>query len=604
MIKKHLSIILSAVLILFASCSKDDNDEPALPTSEEPAEVSITILKGPFTFDTPQPRMVIESGSWSVIEYRTNGAEHDEMTHFHFLNPDYNASFVVSGNDKGAIFYEYDTITRKPSSEVYITHESDAYLIVSLCTMNWQTMTYDVISESVVTKGTNNASSRGTFGDNIRNIFIRHLDNLSKDIRDGCQKASWIPGINGLSMLSSVWTDIAIPLEKHMLLNDLPEDTDEIADEIILDSGKHMVVSIIPAPIQSLIDKTIDAIDEYYDSISSHFRPSEEDIYESIGIVTNISNMSYPVIEANERYIPAYKVNLTVTGISETSAVLNGSFDPLGTTYPSISSMGYEVTGTDDYRENIPSDFGHSITINGLTPGTEYRVSAYLYSKGRKYERTIRFFTDISLSIYPSSLLFPLKGGSKGVVLSTPSSILKSWEITSKPKWCKIEKAATSFFVDVEESNKEREGEIIVTANLLSGKTYTASLPVAQKKAAWDGTKWNCTGTVTNFYGESGPINFGISINNVAANDFSLSGDLAGYGSTNIRLDGENLILELNYNSQVQGISGHMKLSIKFVRTNETALAFSMSGKAHASGWGESADDTLSGSGSGTLVTE
>ncbi len=433
MLKHIYTIVLSAALIMLVSCSKDSNDEPGLTPDEEPVEVVVTVLEGAFAPNETGPRMVIEADGWSIIEYRTNGEEHEEMTHLHFLNPDYKASIVISGFDKGAIIYEYDIMTRKPSSEVYLTHESGNNLIVSLCNMDWQTLKYDIISESVVEMKNNRALTRGAYEDDIRNIFIRLLDNISQNISEFCETTSWFSKSNAISLIGSIWTKVAIPCAKYQLLNEVPENTPEIEDELIeisndlpINYSTHILFSLIPCNFNRLLIHTYDIFIDYYTRIASYQQPTEEEVYESFDIITRISNKSYPLIEAADGYIPAYKVDLSVTDVTETSAVLNGSSTALGSTYPYISSMGYEVDGTDGYHKNILSDMMNSITIDGLTPGTEYRVTAYLNSMGHRYERSVRFYTDISLKLYPNSLLFSAEGGSKGVALSIPRDNLKS----------------------------------------------------------------------------------------------------------------------------------------------------------------------------------
>ncbi len=167
---------------------------------------------------------------------------------------------------------------------------------------------------------------------------------------------------------------------------------------------------------------------------------------------------------------------------------------------------------------------------------------------------------------------------------------------------------ASSFFVDVPASKKERRGEIVVKAITLNGKSYSASVDVQQKKAYWDGTEWNCSGTVKEtIEGETIPLNFGISIRGVANNDFSLSGSAAGLESmAKIRIDGEKLVMEYNYNYNDESgmITASGNMIIIFTRTNDSSLSFTLSGKVHASVNGISKGGTLSGSGTGTLVTE
>jgi len=587
---------------LFTSCSKDSEDEPTLPITDTPTEVSVTVLKGAFPGIEAGPRMVIEADGWTVVEYRTTNAQHDEMTHFHFLNSDSNSSIIVSGLGKGAIIYEYNYFTNSPSEEVYITHEVDNNLIVSLCRMNWQTMEYETTAETIVEIPQNSNRSRGTFEDDVRRIFIKHLDNLSQNIDKMCYATSWLSKYSGISLLNSVWTKVAIPIAKYNLLDDVSEDATEINNEIITNTTVSLVLSVIPTPIQALGRFA-------YDKIASYFgNPiTEEDVNESYGFITGYSNKSYRVIESLEGYIPQFKMNISVSDITETSVILNGSYTLTTGSMPHVASSGFIIKGGDGYYEEISSNFVDSYFLDNLTPGTEYIATAYIYSMGHRYESSVKFYTDISLSFYPESISFPAKGGSRGVALSIPYEMLKSWEIVSKPNWCEITKAASSFFVDVEASNKKREGEIVVKAIFQSGKTETGSIHVTQADAVWDGTNWNCSGTIkTQAFGKSfsQPLNFGISIQNVTSNKFSLSGDLRGLESmSKIYLDGEKLVWEMNYNASVPGISAYENCKITFTRIGETESGFTISGKLHVSGeYG--VNGSFTGNGTGTIIPE
>ena len=89
------------------------------------------------------------------------------------------------------------------------------------------------------------------------------------------------------------------------------------------------------------------------------------------------------------------------------------------------------------------------------------------------YAKNSTEIAPVSLTIKQSGIVFELSeeklsftqdGGSKGVYITTNENI-KSWDVTSYPSWCKIEKGNYSFFINVFKNDGEkREGIITVTA--------------------------------------------------------------------------------------------------------------------------------------------
>lgn len=182
-------------------------------------------------------------------------------------------------------------------------------------------------------------------------------------------------------------------------------------------------------------------------------------------------------------------------------------------------------------------------------------------------------------------LVFTQEGGTQAINVYTNVNV-DSWEVTSRPDWCRTEewKDPGALLVTVDEDKylmEDREGSITLTAKLLNGVTIDRYLTVRQiVQDKWDGTKWDFTGSV-NVSGNmamagslrmSQVTNFGIEIRSVDRNDFSLSGDLAGMEQDSyIYLNSEDqLIWSHTETISESGISVNIGTNITFTRTSTT----------------------------------
>ena len=96
----------------------------------------------------------------------------------------------------------------------------------------------------------------------------------------------------------------------------------------------------------------------------------------------------------------------------------------------------------------------------------------------------IRWLKDTSqlshFELSQDKLIFTQAGGSKPIAITTNKNI-KSWEVTSYPSWCKIEKTDNSFWVTLEKNeNDDRDGIITVTARTYGGMSIDRKLIVEQ----------------------------------------------------------------------------------------------------------------------------
>lgn len=582
--------------IVLTSCANDEYNDVESNEEVQISNIEINILKEPNDDGIPSPRMIAKVDDWNIIEFTSDGLEHEEMTTFHFINTKENISMIVAGYGTSVIFYEYNPFSNAKSDTVIIAAEKQGFTCVATCLMNWRNNTYTTITETIfentsTTRYVNKAKDE--FSD-IRALFSKTLEKMSSDI----SKMSKYPSkfSQSAGAVAEVWTKVAIPWAKYSLYDGYPEIQEEIREKYAVDRFKEYLWSITPTDVKEIYKKVKDA----YKVSKAIFKnvPKEELTNEDINNVSyaiaTSSNSSYqPQASYGEEYLK-YKVSAGVRSVDETSAVIYAYYTCMDGQPSYISEYGIDLIGSNGKKQTIKlSNFDNHITISGLSPGIQYTARVYINSFGKRYESSFSFMTKIQFSLYPESLTFDQKGGSKAVALNIPVDGIKSWDIKSKPKWCEIEKGASSFFVNVTESKEKREGVIVVAAKLLDGSTVEAELFVEQALNNWNGTKWNFKGSV-NVSGNTvlvGNINmaevtnFGIEIRDVDRNDFTLTGDLAGMESgSKIYCDNENrLIWSHTYSSSESGAAIKMTTNITFTRISATTANGKMNGFGNVS---------------------
>ena len=589
------TIATIAFLVSLTSCSSDD-DNVELNEEVQISNIEIDILKEPDGDGIPSPRMVAKVDEWNIIEYTSDGLEHEAMTTLHFINTKENTSMIVAGYGTTAIFYEYNPFSNIKSDTIIIAAEKQGYTCVATCLMNWRNNTYTTISETIFDKTSTSRSvtrAKDEFAD-IRALFSKTLDKLSSDISNLSKYPSKFSKSAGA--VAEVWTKVAIPWAKYSLYDGYPEVQEEIREKYAVDRFKEYFWSIVPTSKERLYEnakKVYNTSKDLFKNIPQNELTDEDITNVSYGIATS-ANSSYQIQTSyGEEYLK-YKVSAGVRSVEETSVVIYAYCTCMDGQPSYISEYGIDLNGSNGKKQTVKlSNFDNDITINGLTPGILYTARVYITSFGKRYESSFSFMTKIQFSLHPESLTFDQEGGSKAVALNIPEDGIKSWDIKSKPKWCEIEKGATSFFVNVSETKEKREGEIVVAAKLQDGSTVEAKLFVEQILNNWNGTKWNFKGSV-NVSGNMALVgnismaevtNFGIEIRDVDRNDFTLTGDLAGMESgSKIYCDEENRLIWSHTESfSESGAFMKMVTNITFTRTSTTTANGKMNGSANVS---------------------
>lgn len=517
---------------IFISCNDNFSEDSSQNYNKR--QINIDVLTERVDSDTPYPKTIVSLEDWNIIEYSNKGMKHEYVTIFHFINAKKRISMVVTGYKSTIFICEYNPFTDEKSDTVVIAAEKQGMVTLALCKMNWDNNSYTVLSETILENQSYFVSTMNSTNDefdDIRALTVKTLDELSNKI----SQITFLPSkFSNVGVIATIWNKCAIPWAKYSLYEDYPEIQQQISEDYALGEFEKWFLSIIPQNKSNLYKKAKNVYNnskKLFGNLNNNTEITDETIDNlSLGF-SYIADESYnSQIEYGEELVK-YKVSLRAYNIEETSAKIDASVTCMDGQPSYISKYGINVLGQDGKSfSNEYQNFDNSITITGLSPGNRYSVTAYIYSLGKIYESTIDFTTNFTFELHPKELIFEAIGGTKAVAIILPENGWKSWEIKSKPNWCKIEKSNTSFFIKVTESNIYRDGSIIVAVNLNDNSIIENSLKVIQNVNNWDGTKWSFSGNMNvNYYfngeiltSQNYPLTFEMEIYNVETNKMKL----------------------------------------------------------------------------------
>ena len=182
---------------------------------------------------------------------------------------------------------------------------------------------------------------------------------------------------------------------------------------------------------------------------------------------SHMANMQIPDLTQQQ----AYRVEVKVTDIKATSAVISGSYKEV---YPegSIINMGYVIEGPNSTQD--VSAFGLSPTTIQLEPDTKYTVYAYLASAsapgGRYMSQPVAFKTkaDESFTLSTTDVEFEAEGGSMTIDVYAPEGV--AWSVQDVPSWLKVTTTDNTITIRAYETDEERDGEFRVEVIDSNGK--------------------------------------------------------------------------------------------------------------------------------------
>ena len=490
--RKHYLSFLSLAALVFTmllgmvSCKKDVDSDTPNPTGSD-FFIEVDFLPKNETNGATAPRLIANFNDEAVmVEFRPNANTNAETVLF--LCPD-NEAIMMCGNDSLLILASYDLATYTPSDDVLVVTRTDDLMLLTKCVMDWNlnTMTKGDMMVLPIDDNSKGSGKKGDFENDMRLFFYNHL---VKPLINRLEQAENLIGFLGIH------TGIVLTYVKTIVATTFPVILFSDDSELLYEAMEQPVAmgTAQAAQFGVLYNFKRDLREMGYRLYSglawalhggrgkvNDFNGYGGEVSDSFPYTT-LKSQSNNVIESAGRLgiqLPAYKVNLNVSNVTENSAYLKGNFQFTSSITPIAMGYVFKVSGG---PEQIVEDFNfNGKTITGLQKATKYQAYAYVENmEGKVISPEVSFWT-LGFEAFPSSLTFPAEGDTKYVALSYSHEDITSWNITSKPSWCTTAIDDLGLLtVTVDASTETRSGTITITAHSTALGSITQNVTVTQ----------------------------------------------------------------------------------------------------------------------------
>jgi len=267
----------------------------------------------------------------------------------------------------------------------------------------------------------------------------------------------------------------------------IDEGTDAVVSTIVGNNKDLEMISTLLGAIVSRIDIGMewgDFVDTFKKNIHNTFgfAVPEEEAKQVVEYVWRKKDIIKSVPEPDIIHEQAYRVEVKVTDIKATSAVISGSYKEI---YPegSIIDMGYIIVGPDGKQEVSAFNFPPML-IDNLEPDSKYEVYAYLSSAsapgGRYMSKPIKFVTkaEETFALSTDDIEFEPEGGSVTIDVYAPDDV--TWSVQDVPSWLEVTTTDNTITISADETDEERDGEFRVEVIDSNGKKRNIYVYVLQ----------------------------------------------------------------------------------------------------------------------------
>ncbi|MBP5637251.1 MAG: BACON domain-containing protein [Bacteroidales bacterium] len=510
--KQPYLILLCSLALLAISCSKGDKEQSQ--QAEDKTTIDIAYYVG--DEDTVEkyataehadicPVMVMAKDGAVLIGYR-----YADNNVFLFQDAKEHERWIMSAGEKNIVFtsVEPDSDGRFPIAFLNAEEELNTMFFGYM----WEWGEYEYVGEMSLGIEDIPTKAAYNFGDDIRQI-------IKKDLYDKLSSAGGVDELEflnwgGIPMGDFIKDVMTVGSIGNLVLADgagteFREDVVNTAESQFTDwaTGKvqGVILNAIPCPlVRNLAKYGLKKLEKAIAGDSYVEREPDEDEIDSEIIYPVFSRMisieETDVWEIPEERNP-FSLSVSVSDIGENRATFSGkssyNSDEYGHAYDAPIEQGYMYKRVRDGRETyVQSENMASVSVE-LETGTKYVVSSYVrtisgkiwYSSNHK-----RFYTKgARLEFSPvSDFGFGPDGGEQSITVTVSDDAI--WRIKSSPSWCKVSATSNTITVSVGQSNKDREGEIVVETTSVYKETKSAKLLVSQKDFNWNNTKWKMTG--------------------------------------------------------------------------------------------------------------
>ena len=416
------------------------------------------------------------------------------------------ATYLLCPTPKGFCLAPYDPLTDSMSDHVVYYQRTETQSAIGAYEADWKTQTLRCDSCRVVSIQHASPLKQSLHRDPSMQGIYNEFANLFDDMSNGCSDLSNgyevveksigynNPGLKpslATKYLSQVFSGVSNEFRGYSL--------EVTASQVAIDKGTEGLV-------KTLINKnkTLDLISSVLGIVVNHieidwkefaktfkknihntfpFSITPDQTKKSIEYIWRQRDVIASVPEPDIIHEQAYHVEVKVTDIKATSAVISGSYKEI---YPegSIIDMGYILVGPDGKQEvsafNLPP-----MLIDNLEPDSQYEVYAYLSSAsapgGRYMSKPIKFVTkaEETFALSTDDIEFEPEGGSYTIDVYVPEGV--TWFVTDVPAWwLDVSTTDNTITIKADETDEERSSTITLKAYYPNGKTKQFTIYVNQ----------------------------------------------------------------------------------------------------------------------------
>lgn len=599
-------ILLTLLTLAFTGCEIEGNFSPTLNSAQdgsETLEVTIYGVKSEELTST-SPSSILYVKDYTLVGFYS--PDHPELETIVLFHEGSSSCMLLSITKDSFIWYEMDPVTGTPSNQVMVA--TPQTLMVG--TMDWTTgqmqsdaqiVSLSSLRQAIQPRDRQDQEDEKMFKELIIKDIIDPLIQYANKTSNILSLSFFLPegfDLPGFDFIPQILEVTKMRIEESMVFDEM--ELNEVREQHRREFNVNMIFRTMTVPLSTAVS----AFQLGYEHATGKELETDEEVAYCSDMFSRGSFNSQSAIVWEE--LPqSQDFELSISeayDIERTSAKINGSYRYTGYGGANIVQKGVILTrpGSNDRKVFTASTEGDnwSLTLSDLEEATTYHAQSFLTStRGTYYSgRTVSFTTKgLKLSLSPSSVEFPVKGGSRGIYVETTENA--QWEVTSKPSWCSIQRdnAQYSFFIDAKKSSLQepRHGTVTVRATITypdgTQESLEQSVAVSQEgnnevipNSSFSNTQWSITGTMTTTMYDS---DAGTHIQTENINDVFTFGEVTqesfsfqeGFWDTFFQENGNFALksntgteLSLIYTNNVAGIP--MQGELTFTRVSTTSM--------------------------------
>ena len=465
-----------------------------LQSTEGPKELDLLcVCSEASEWSTDKPFMTAANKDCGIMGFINEGGK-TVMLLCDYVN---DLSYILCPTDKGFFLTTYDIENQQLGSRA-IYCENGQQRMAGVFDVDWNNHT--LVCDSVVSL-TSSAQSARTRRVDSEKVIYETMGNMFEEISTGVSDLS-----HGYGILETITPAAATPSKATNVISTLFGGVSNhykgltqgvTASEYLIDEGSEGLIKYM------LGNDALGKVAMHLFAIKMNHSDWPDKMKEDITKLINSDDdePSYTIVmdpyigdfwakefhikqmgEPNLNDQPPYKVEVSVSDVTPTSVMLNGSYKEVYPNNATILQMGYVLVGPEGKQYYEAFDLT-PLKVSDLQPESEYTAYAYLSSPSSSssmfMSKGVCFKTGadgIKLSSY--LVEFDAEGGTERIEVEAPEGV--GWFVSDNPWWVSVKEDDTSITITVPETDEERDGEVVITVYLSNGKKKTERISVFQ----------------------------------------------------------------------------------------------------------------------------